>query len=176
MLEINPELNKRNKSWYVTFPAKIKWATGLAIPGKYGKWDAPFWPDNEGLEMIRDLQAKGLKNVIKKDEDGYYVRFGRKTSRDIRGKPPIQQAPPVVVSDDGETLMDAKTIGNGSDVTVRLRVYEHATPSGGKAVAAELVGIRVDNHIPFKASSDFEPGTQRDKMAQGLADAPRPTW
>jgi hypothetical protein len=41
---------------------------------------------------------------------------------------------------------------------IKLAVYEHATPSGGKAVAARLEAIRIDELVPFKKTdlSDVE--------------------
>ena len=43
-----------------------------------GKWSAQLLPDAESLEIIRDLQAEGLKNVLKKnDENRYFTNFSR---------------------------------------------------------------------------------------------------
>lgn len=175
---MNSELDyRRAKQEFHTFPGKIKWARGLKVADKFGKWGAPFWPaNNETLELIREWQGRGLKNVIKKDEDGYYVRFGRKVQRDFRGRPSVPNTAPVVTAEDGETLLDPATVGNGSDVTMKVRLYEHPTPSGSVAIAAELMGVRVDNRIPFEASKDFEPSSPEGYQVRDLNTAPRPTW
>jgi hypothetical protein len=133
-------------------------------PDPWGNYKATIHPDDEGLNKIRDLQSKGLKNTLKKDEDGYNVTFRRPTQKMMKGK--VVAFTPVELLDgtqpklaDGSfpPLRDV-AVGNGSDGVIKLAVYEHATPSGGKAVAARLEAIRIDELVPFKKTdlSDVE--------------------
>lgn len=70
---------------YVFLQGKVKWVRAHQ-PNEWQKWAMVLYPNAESLEKIRELQAEGLKNVIKKDEDGYHVSFSRPTSVLIRGK------------------------------------------------------------------------------------------
>lgn len=110
---------------------------------KSGKWSCCIHPKPEGVELIRDLQAVGLKNVVKKDENGYYTKFSRPCfkfnkegvkTKDF-GSPKLTGAEP-------------KEIGNGSLGTLTLEVYEHPTPGGGKAKAARLVAVDITRLTP----------------------------
>lgn len=125
-------------------------------PDKFDKWGLMLHPDAEALEIIRDLQAAGLKNQLKKDEDGYYCRFSRPIHKMIKGKlTPF--TPPKIFLADGSPAPEDISIGNGSDVAVKLAVYEHGTPSGGKAKAARWESLRIDNLIPYERERDQSP-------------------
>lgn len=142
----------------ISVKGKCKWAHVTRL-NRYDAWSIELWPNPEDLERIRELQAKGLKNTMRKDEDGYYTRFRRDPKKDIRLRTgeikTIIFTPPTVSMADGSPLPDGVSIGNGSDVTVVLEVYEHGTPGGGKAVAARLEGVRVDNLVPFNPATDY---------------------
>lgn len=148
------------------FKGKVSWVR-VVNPDNYDCWSLNLHPVSEDLERIRDLQAKGLKNMIKKDADGYYTKFRCPVSKVIRGKT-VSFERPSVVDKEGKP-MDGLTIGNGSDATVKVEVYEHGTPGGGKAVAARLKGLRVDNLIPF-SSSDYTEAEAGNNA--GLKDQP----
>jgi len=61
---------------------------------------------------------------------------------------------------------DGKTYGRGqSSVTAQmlplsLKSTKHGTPGGGRAIAARLVGVRVDNLVPFNPETDFTDAEQ----------------
>ena len=112
-----------------------------------------------------------MKNVIKKDEDGYYVQFSREPTKLMRGKI-VAFAAPKVVDNKGEP-MDGTKIGWGSDVTVRLDVYQHGTPNGGKAKAARWEAIRVDNLVPWTKD---QLGPDEQKAHDSLVNSPKPVW
>lgn len=152
---------------YIYLKGKAKWVR-VHAPNKWGKWSAVLYPDAESLEMIRDLQAQGIKNVVKKDDDGYYTTFSRPAQIERGGK--IIGMHPVEVLYNGEPLRDT-AVGNGSDVTIKVEVYEHKVPaSDKKAKAARLFAIRVDNLIPFDQNRDFEGDDA--KVVEGLAEQP----
>lgn len=145
--------NKRG-SEDVYLKGKAKWANRLFVPDiEYKKWSLSLYPDVPSLETIRDLQSQGVKNVVKKDEDGYHVNLGRPTEKVIRGKV-VAFNPPLVVDKDDNPF--AGPIGNGSDVTCKMEVYTHPTPTGGKSKAMRLSSVRVDNLVPFEKSNFTE--------------------
>jgi hypothetical protein len=151
---------------------KAKWAM-LHRPNEWGNWKITLYPDTASLEKIKNLQGQGLKNVLKKDEDGYHMSFNRPHQKMIKGKV-IGFTPPEVLESDGKTPLTTARIGNGSDVTVKLEVYAHSTPGGGRAKAARLGSIRVDNLVPFVPERDFN-DVAKEQIA-GLADQPAPIF
>lgn len=154
---------------YVYVQGKLSWVKYITPDPLYNKWSVTIHPNEEGMEIIRDLQTKGVKNQWKKDEDGYYISFSRPADRKIKGKV-IGMAPPVVLDKDGNPLEDT-AIGNGSDGTLKLEIYSHPTPSGGKAKAARWASVKIDNLIPFNKDTDFPDPAQREQ-AEGLAEQP----
>lgn len=125
---------------------KLKYVHAVAF-NKYDKWSVVFYPNQASLEIIRDLQAQGVKNVMKKDDDGYFIQFSREPTKLMRGKV-IAFTAPKVIDKEGKQF-DGNKIGRGSDATIRLEVYQHGTPSGGKAKAARWDSIRIDNLVPW---------------------------
>lgn len=121
---------------------------------EYQCWMANIYPTKDSLELIREMQSDGLKNVLKKEEDGYFTRFRCPTHRERRDGTIWTFEPPIVV-DMQNKPMDGNRVGAGSDVTLKLEVYSHPTPTGGTAIAARLVGVRVENLIEFDPDRDF---------------------
>lgn len=153
---------------------KVKWCRPHVL-NPWGKYTTTLYPNPEHLEEIRELQGEGLKNIIKKDEDGYYVTFsrpGQKTYQSADGIPQTRGfSPPEVLDKDGTTPLRDVNIGNGSDATLKIEIYEHKTPGGGKAKAARWSSIRVDNLVPFDGKHDFDPATA--KLVRGQAEQPQ---
>lgn len=158
---------------------KVKWFRHTAPETFKGKssWKHTIYPDQASLDIIRDLQAQGLKNVLKKDEDGYYINFSRPTEI-LRAGSRVGLDPPLVILSDGKTNYNDK-VGNGSDVTTKLEVYQHGTPTGGKAKAARWLSSRIDNLIPYSNVSNtdkFDKTQHFDayeaRAMKGLAEQP----
>lgn len=151
---------------YVFIQGKLSWVK-VQTPNEWGKWTVTVHPNNESLEKIRELQGEGMKNVLKKDEDGYFTQFNRPTQKMMKGKV-VGLVPPEVLQADGKTPLTGVLVGNGSDGVVKLEVYSHGTPGGGKAKAARLLSIKIDNLIPFELKRDFTAGQQ--EAVAGLAE------
>lgn len=149
---------------YVYIKGKLSWVK-TQVPDEWGKWKVTVHPTPESLEKIRELQGEGIKNVLKKDDDGYKCTFSRPTQKMVKGKV-IGLTPPEVLQADGKTPLTGVLVGNGSDGTVKLEVYQHGTPGGGKAKAARLLSIKVDNLIPFEMKRDFD--SKQQEAVKGL--------
>lgn len=152
-------------------------------PSDFGDWRITLHISPEEMTKVLDLQAKGVKNQLKKDDDGYYIRFRRPVELEIKdrvtGLPrKIAMRPPevITINEKGEPELFDGWIGNGSDVEVKLEVYEHKTPSGGKARAARLLGIRVDNLVPFEQKDWQDKSYRAVKGLAELEDRPKPKW
>lgn len=148
------------KTIHTSVKGKCKWAHVTRF-NRFDAWSIELWPIPEDLERIREWQAQGLKNVMRKDEDGYNIRFKRDPVKKITLRTGevknLTFSTPSVAMADGSPLPQGVSIGNGSDVTVLLEVYSHRTPGGGSAVACRLEGVRVDNLVPFNPETDYTP-------------------
>ena len=82
--------------------------------------------------------------------------------------------PPEIVNADGSPL-EGVAIGNGSDATMKLEVYSHGTPGGGRAKAARWAALRIDNLIPFNRDTDY-PDQDRKAVSEGLREQPAPLF
>ena len=165
------QLTNKKYAEEIYLKGKAKWANRLYVPDiEYKKWGLVLYPDVASLEIIRDLQAQGVKNVLKKDDDGYYISLGRPTEKVIRGKV-VPFSPPVVLDKEGNAT--TVSIGNGSDVTVKIEAYAHGTPGGGKAKAIRLQSVRIDNLVPY--AQDSFTAAEVEQTA-GLAEQPAPQF
>lgn len=132
----------------ITVSGKVKYVHVVNFD-KFGSWSLVLYPDPDSLNVIRDLQSEGIKNVIKKDEENqYFVKFRRDPTKKMKNKV-IAFAPPKVVGPDNQP-MDGTKIGWGSDAIVKLDVYVHGTPAGGTAKAARLEGLKITNLVPYE--------------------------
>jgi hypothetical protein len=161
---------------FVFVKGKVKWFKPHVVDNRFGdaKWKHVLYPDAESIEKINKLKEQGLKNIIKKDEDGYYVTFSRPFERKLKDGTRVGMMPPEVLGKDGIPLKEGILVGNGSDVTTKLEVYSHASPGGGKAKAARWLSTRIDNLVPFVVNRDFEPDQQR--AVKDLMDQPEPLF
>lgn len=143
---------KKTRFEYVS--GKLSWVRVVKPDLTYNCWTVTLHPDAASLEKIREWQSEGLKNQVKKDDDGWYVKFRCNVSRERKDGSIWTFEAPRVVDKDGRP-MDGSIIGNGSDGTIKLEVYEHPTPGGGKAIAARLVGVKVDSLVKFDPEADY---------------------
>lgn len=156
----------------VFLKGKAKWVR-VHKPNQWDKWTCTLYPDPDSLTKILELKKQGLKNTLRRDEDGEHMVFNRPTQKVIRGKL-IPFAAPEAFGENSRLLHKELQIGNGSDVTIKLEVYEHGTPNGGKAKAARFESIKVHNLVPFEPKRDFEEDQQ--KMLEGLLEQPDPIF
>src|SRR5258708_19543085 len=162
---------KYGKTETIYVQGKVSWFRNKT-PNQWDKYSVCLHPNPKDVEVISEVQSKGLKNYIRKDEDGYNLNFTRTVSKDYKGGKRQTFAPPTVTDKDGNIYEGM--VGNGSDATLKIEVYEHATPAGGKAKAARWVSARIDNLVPFETETDTFP-EQREAIA-GLKEQPEQLW
>ena len=134
---------------YLDVSGKAKWARFVDPDTLYNKWQVVLYPDTKSLEVIRKLQTEGVRNKLRKDDEGYNMNFGRPTFIERGGVKKSLQPPPVT-DKDGKP-MDGTLVGNGSDLTLGLEVYTHTVPgTRNGAKAARLKSVRVDNLVPYE--------------------------
>ena len=158
---------------YIYLQGKSKWFKHQA-PNKFGNWSHDIYLTDESLAKVKELQeakgkTDGIKNTLKKDEDGTYVSLSRPQSKTIRGKV-VGFAPPEVLGTDNLPLHDM-LVGNGSDITTKVEYYTYKKPFGdGRGSAIRWASTRVDNLVPFKTQRDFDP--DQESLTRGLNEAP----
>lgn len=140
--------SRGKNSEILQFKGKFTWCQ-LVNLNKYGKWSLNLYPDHEALEKIRELQAEGVKNVIKKDDDGYYLQISRPAQIEFVKGQAQSVTPPVVRDKDKNALPNNVEIGDGSDGLVAVEVYSYKLPNTEKrSKAMRLYGIEVHNLVP----------------------------
>lgn len=160
-----PKFTKKTRYEFVS--GKLSWVRLVRPDTAFEPaWTVTLHPTAESLEKIRDLQAEGLKNVIKKDEDGYYTRFKCLVARSRKDGTVWTFEPPAVVDKEGRP-MDGSLVGDGSDGTLKLEVYEFKAPGAAKGgIAARLVGVRVENLVPIAPEDAFNAEETKDLREQ----------
>jgi hypothetical protein len=152
----------------VILQGKCKWAH-VRKPGKFGDWTIDLYPNEESLTKVKTLIEEGIKNQLKKDDDGYYIRFKRPLTIQLKNGQRSPLEPPQVLNKDRTICTD--NIGNGSDVTILLETYGGKAPMGaGTYKAARLKGVKVETLVPYTV--DSIDGEYDGKKARSLADAP----
>lgn len=161
---------------YVILGGKTKWFHAVRPDTKFGepKWKHVLYFNEASLKKFRELQDQGLMNHLKKDDEGYFASLSRKCHRTYKGKL-TPQDPPLVVDKDGSPLHDTN-VGNGSDVTTKLRIYKFKSKTNPQKMipAIEWVASRIDNLVPFVDSKDFT--DEELATVKGLPEEPAPLF
>lgn len=154
MVEVKP-FDRGVNSTIQELKGKLMWVRCNDL-NKYGKWSLDLYPDQESLEVLRRLQAEGIKNVIKLDDEGqYHIQISRPAELELQKGTKISVAPPKLRMQDRSPLPENIRIGNGSDGVVAVEVYTHRVPNSDKrAKAMRLYGVEVHNLVPFEVTDE----------------------
>jgi hypothetical protein len=108
-------------SEFVTLKGELMWIRTKEPEEYNGKksWKATIRPDQESVMKVMDLQAKGVKNQLKKDEHGYYINFSRPTEKKKKtGEVFRTYNPPQVTDRSGKVIDDM--VANGAKGEMKL--------------------------------------------------------
>ncbi len=159
-----------NKTWEVYLHGMFQYVRTPQLD-QFGKWSAKVYLTPESLEIVRELQLKGLKNRLRKDDDGYNCTISTLPSKETKtGKTITFPAPTVLMKDEnGIPVPLTVPVGNGSKGIAKMEVYEHQVPnSTSKAVAWRWKSLLVEDLIPFTPKTDFN--EEEMKVVSGLVD------
>lgn len=101
-------------------------------------WSVTLHPTRESLDEVRDMQAEGIKNVVKKGTEpgDYYVKFSRKVAKiNKAGKVTERFEAPKVYMPDGSLFDNKKMLGNGCEGYIEVDFYQGVTTKGKYQVA-----------------------------------------
>lgn len=152
---------------YIT--GKVKFSQTVT-PSQFDKYSVVLYPDEESLKIIDDLKKRGIKNELKKDDDGYFIAFHRPTFIQKQNGARIGLEAPKIMNKEGNFVTDV--IGPGSDVTVTLEIYGGKGPKGSY-MAARLAAVRINNLVPY-GSNAMTPNEK--KQVRDLANQPQQVW
>lgn len=149
---------------------KVSWVN--KGPDKFGRGGCVFYPNQDAYNEIILLKQQGLQNLIKHDDDGYFINVSRPMQIVTRSGKIVALAPIEIFTEDGKTPYHGE-VGNKSDATLKVEIRKYKKPTGGDGVAIRLESIRLDHLIPITAD-DFPEKSPRKKLQEGLDTAPRP--
>lgn len=153
-MSILEPFDRGKNSEILELKGKLMWVRCVDL-NKYGKWSLDLYPDADSLEKLRELQADGVKNVIKKDDEGYHVQISRPPTVEFQKGVVQSVTPPKIRDKDKLPLPENIRIGNGSDGIVAVERYKYKLPNSEKRVSAiRLYGIQVMNLVPFELSTE----------------------
>lgn len=133
----------------VFLKGKIKWCKHIRPDTTYNKWSVVMYISGPELDKAREWQAMGIKNTIKKDDDGWFITLSRKTSITVKGRE-VGLEPPRVVDKDGKPIDQA--IGNGSDGVAKCILWSSKNYPGRNI---RWEALRVDNLVSFNPETDY---------------------
>ena len=132
---------------FYTFSGTVKWAK-VYRPDKFGNFTIDFYPkDKEVRKAIKDT---GIRNRLYEDDEGnFFYRFRRAERKENKKtKEMMEFGPPKVLDSDGEPMTDL--IGNGSEITVKISVYDFSSPEHGTGKGHRLEEVMVENLVEYK--------------------------
>jgi hypothetical protein len=144
------------------------------LTGK-AKWARLFTPDekykNYKIDLLLDAESKkkfaesGMTMTPKMAEEGEYITFRRPEAKLIKNELVKFEAPPVT---DAEGKPVEKLIGNGSDVTVKVVVYDTVKGKGHR-----LEAVRVNSLIEYQKPDDSMPAATAAAATEAAPKAAR---
>lgn len=164
---------------YIFLSGKAKWANKLFVPDQlYKCWSVVLYPNEQSYSKVLEMKkgqdgVQGILNMIKKDDEGYYITLKRPTEKLMRGKLNAFLPPVIVNADNTPFNAQGAAIGNGTDVTCKIEYYIYPRPTGGKGSAIRLESVRIDNLVPFLKDSFNK---EEAKQVAGLTDQPPPLF
>jgi hypothetical protein len=127
---------------YLYLRGKAKWPQLTKPDDKYDNFKINVYLDDESMNLFSE---SGIQLTPKTDEDGTYVVFRRPNYKQLK-KELVHFGAPKVIDGDGAPVTVA--IGNGSDVVVKIVVYDSKKGKGHRLEAVQVVNL-----IPYEGGS-----------------------
>lgn len=125
----------------------VKLSPGQEDP-KYKRWGLDLYLDDAQAKVFKDWEAESTlrdettKFYVKESERPYWIKLYRSTVKLIKDKL-VKFDPPALLGPDNKPWTGG-VIGNGSEVTCKVAVYDTAKGKG-----CRLEAVRVDVHVPY---------------------------
>jgi len=132
---------------YLNMKGFVKWAKVQEAVGNYEgtgeETTVDFYPDAESWGSF-DESGLQLKKYKDEDEDASYIKLRRPMMKTF-GEEIIDLGLPKIVDDKGKDIPRDTLIGNGSVVTVRVKVYDTQKGKGH-----EFEGMKVHDLVAYE--------------------------
>lgn len=133
------------------FTGKAKWAKVHEPDEKYNNYQICLYMDEDSRARY---DKSGLRLKDREDEDGEYIQFRRNHEGYYKGEEAHVFGPPTVLNEDGETITDL--VGNGSDVTVKVEIYDTKMGRGHRMEAVRVNELVEYNGAPTVVAAEDE--------------------
>lgn len=117
---------------YYYLSGKAKWAKLFKPDDKYKNWQINVYLDDASKKTFTE---SGMSMQPKRDDDGEFITFRRPEAKLIKNDL-IKFDPPTVLDADGKPL--DKLVGNGSEVTIKVVVYDTIKGKGHRLEAVKV--------------------------------------
>lgn len=125
-------------SSYYYLSGKAKWAKLFKPDDKYKNWQIQVYLDDDSMKVYDET---GMSMQKKRDDDGVFVTFRRPEAKVIKDEL-VKFDPPAVLDADGNKL--DQLVGNGSEVTIKVIVYDTMKGKGHR-----LEAVKVNKLVPY---------------------------
>lgn len=129
---------------YYEFSGIAKWAKLHTPDKKFQNYEIDLFVDDETLKAIK---ATGVQLKVREDKDGQFIKFRRPASKKRKDK--LVEMGPVKVIKDGKRFTEE--VGNGSEVTVLIQVYDTM-----KGPGHTLEMVKIDKLVAYDGGSKPE--------------------
>jgi hypothetical protein len=129
---------KHLASSYYYLSGRAKWAKLFKPDDKYKNWQIQVYMDEPSMAIFDET---GMTMQKKTDDDGTFVTFRRPETKIIKDEL-VKFNPPDVLDANGDKL--DQLVGNGSDVTVKVIVYDTMKGKGHR-----LEAVKVTKLVPY---------------------------
>lgn len=110
---------------------------------KKAAWSLDLYMDEKSMAAYKN---SGIQRTVRTDADGEdYVQFERTLVYKDKEGVERNRLPPNILDSENNEFHSKERIGNGTEVTISVDVYESANGKGSR-----LESIRVENFIPYK--------------------------
>lgn len=133
---------------YYYLSGKAKWAKLFKPDEKYKNWQIQVYLDEPSMKVYDE---SGMTMQKKQDDDGVFVTFRRPEAKVIRDEL-VKFNPPEVLDDAGNKM--EQLVGNGSDVTIKVIVYDTMKGKGHR-----LEAVKVNKLVPYVKQETAEAAT-----------------
>lgn len=128
---------------YLYLRGTAKWPQLVKPDEEYDNFKVNLYMDKESMALFKE---SGLQLTPKTDEDGEYVVFRRPNYKQIKNEL-VHFGPPKVIDKDG--LPVTELIGNGSEIVVKVVVYDSKKGKGHR-----LEGVQVHKLVVWEGNGE----------------------
>lgn len=131
---------------YLKISGKLKWINRLFEPDEYPKnnFNYKCYLYDVSEEDVAKLKAAGFRGNPKLDRDGDTVWSFKRPVSKVMKKEIVEFGPPEITG-----LIEGKLIGNGSEATVDIILYDTVMGKGHR-----LNKVHVTNFVEYKPEPD----------------------